>query len=72
MRRYETELEESGGAGGVGESASYDGSTPRAHALERGNNAENGSDNGKRDDGPIGVLRGALAGESETAGGTVD
>ena len=46
--------------------------TPRARAPGRGDHAENGSGNGNRDDGPVGALRGALAGESETAGGAMN
>ena len=72
LRRCEAEPAASAGAGGGGKSLRYGGGTPRACARERGTNAENGLGNGIRDDGPVGALRGALPGESETAGGAVD
>ena len=46
--------------------------TPRAHAPEQGDNAENGPSNGNWDNWPGGALRGALAGGNETAGYAVD
>ena len=71
LRRCETEPKARGGAGGGGESARCNEGTPRARGLERGDNAENGSGNGNRDDGPVEALGGVLAGESETAGSAV-
>ena len=64
LRRCKTKPQSRGGGGGGGESARSDGGTPRARAPKRGDNAENGSGNGNRDDGPMGVLRGTLAGGS--------
>ena len=43
-----------------------------ACSRTRANNAENDSGVGVGDDGPAGVLRGALASESKAAGGAVD
>ena len=72
LRKCEMEPEARGGASGGGKCAWYDGGKPRDRTPEHGDNAENGSGNGNRDDGPVGVLRGTLAGEIETAGGAVD
>ena len=72
LRKCETEPEVRDGAGGDGESACNSGRTPRSRTLERGDDAENGSGNGNHDPRPVGVLRGAIAGESETVGGAVD
>ena len=51
LRRCKTEPEARGGAGGGGKIAWYDEGTPHARAPEQGDNAENGSGNGNRDDG---------------------
>ena len=72
MRRCETEPKPRYGAGDGGKSAWYGRGTQCSRATEREYNAENGSDHGNRNDGSVGALRGALAGESETAGGAVD
>ena len=69
---FEADPESRGGAGGVGESARYDRGTPDARAPERGDNTENDCGDENTDDGPVGVLRGALTGDSETAGRAVD
>ena len=69
LRRCEMEHEARGIAGGGGKSARCDEVTRRARGPEQGDNAEKGSGNGSRDDGPVGALRGAIADENETAGG---
>ena len=72
LRRCKTESEARGSAGGGGESARCDNDIPRACRPERRNNAEKGSSNRYRDDRPVEPLQGALADESETAGGAVN
>ena len=53
LRRYGTEPEARSSGGGGGKSARSDDGTPRARGPEQGDNAENGSDNGNRDVGPV-------------------
>ena len=72
LQRWEREPEARSGAGGGSESAWYSGGTSRARAPRRGENPENSSSNGNRVDGPVRALRGALAGERNTAGGAVN